>query len=89
MIIEQTFNRSHTDAERTMHGPVHFICVRTMHVLQLNFTCAQRRYLSQILNSASHMPMCNQDVERDSVLKPRPVEQYYKRVERNRSKKYG
>ena len=70
MIIEHTFNRSHMDVEWTMHGLFHFIYVRTMHVLQLNFTCLQRRYLSQISNSASHMPVCNRDVERDSVLKP-------------------
>ena len=44
-------------------------------------------YLSQISNSASRLPVCNGEVERDPVLKPRPVEQYYERVGRNRRKK--
>ena len=44
-------------------------------------------YLSRISNSASHLLVCNREVERDPVLKPWPVEQYYERVGRNRSKK--
>ena len=47
----------------------------------------QHRYLSRISNSASRLLVCNREVERDPVLKPLPVEQYYERVGRNRSKK--
>ena len=68
--IEWTTHGHWTD--RTVHGPVHF-------------TYAWRRCLSQISNSASRLHVCNREFERDPVLKPWPVEQYYKRVGRNRS----
>ena len=55
----------------------------------IKFYACTRRYLSRISNSASRLLMCNREVERDSVLKPLPVEQYYERVGRNRSKKYA
>ena len=68
--VKQLLNKLSTDhtwtLNGTMHGPFHFTYARTMHMLQLNFTCVKRRYLLRISNSA----VCNQDVERDSVLKP-------------------
>ena len=51
------------------------------------FMRVQCRYLSRISNSASRLLVCNREVEGDPVLKSLPVEHYYERVGRNRSKK--
>ena len=37
---------------------------------KLNFTHVRRQCPSRVSNSASLLPMCNRDIERDPVLKP-------------------
>ena len=65
----QVLSGTRRDVERTVHGPFRFTYAYYA-VLQLNFMRVQRMYLSWISNSASRLLVCNQEVERDPVLKP-------------------